>query len=94
MTPRLGACAFAVAALVFGVAAAAQPADRRGLAASSSNSATLIKERQIRARLSAAGFTDIVNLDEDAGGTWFCRALRAGTTVRVEIDRRGDVSIA
>jgi len=86
--------ALALQALVMlGAAALAEPAASGGLAALPSNSADLIKERQMRARLSSAGFTDIVNLDQDGRGGWSCRALRWGTVVRVAIDRRGRISI-
>jgi hypothetical protein len=58
-----------------------------------SNSTTLAKAREIRAKLAGAGFTDIVNLQEREGGTWSCRAVRFDTTVRLEIERDGRISI-
>ena len=65
----------------------------RSAAAGLSNSATLAQARQVRAKLFAAGFADIVNLQEGQDGTWSCRALRFGTTVRVEVDHLGKISI-
>lgn len=58
-----------------------------------SNSATLAEARQIRAKLAAAGFDNVVNLQQRPDGTWSGRAQRFGTTVRVEIDRDGKISI-
>ncbi|HTY66184.1 MAG TPA: hypothetical protein VMH36_06015 [Alphaproteobacteria bacterium] len=86
----LGLCCRAAASASVLLALAAGP-----VAADSgaSNTATLAKARDIRAKLAAAGFSDIVNLQEREGGTWSCRALRFDTAVRLEIDRDGKISI-
>lgn len=84
---RCRACVAASAALLLAGAVPAFAAD------GASNGATLAKAQKIRAKLAAAGLQDVVNLQEREGGTWSCRALRLGTTVRVDIDRDGTISI-
>lgn len=88
-----GAAGVAAVLLMTTVAAVGQTAGGHRDPAGFSNSATLAKARELRAKLSAAGFDNIVNLQEREGGAWSCRALRSGTTVRVGIDRDGKISI-
>lgn len=83
-----GAAPVAVLLVLLGTSAAIAAAT-----AGASNSATLTKERDIRAKLAAAGFSDIVNLQEREGGAWSGRALRFDTAVRVEVDRDGKISV-
>lgn len=92
------AAAVALLLLVGGAAVGGTPPRPRS-SQGASNSAELAMARQIRQKLAAAGFSDIVNLDEDhseggeQGDTWSCRALRSGVAVRVEIDPRGEISV-
>lgn len=91
--PRSPGCVLAAALLIAVAAATACAAEPAMAAPGASNSATLSKAGQMRAQLEAAGFDNIVNLQQREGGTWSCRALRFGTTVRVEVDRDGRISI-
>lgn len=83
----------AICAAVLLAAASAQASGSQFEPDGASNTVTLAKARQIRAKLSSAGFQDTVNLQERNGGKWSCRALRFGTTVRVEVGGNGRISI-
>lgn len=98
LRPIHGVAAAAAFLLAGGIAMAGTP-QRAQLAPGASNSAGLATARHIRQTLAAAGFSDIVNLDEDRseggeqGGIWSCRAIHFGVAVRVEIDPHGKISI-
>lgn len=51
-----------------------------------------LTEKQVRNRLLRAGLSDIADLVLDQDGIWRGRAVRAGATLSVGVDRLGDIS--
>jgi hypothetical protein len=67
---------------------APRPSVDGGAPLSGANSFT---ETQVRERLAASGYTDVMSLAKDAEGVWRGQAMRNGVPTPVALDYRGNI---
>lgn len=60
--------------------------------ATSNAASPMASEEQARTRLSAAGYTDVRELQRNPDGTWRGRAMRDGQQISVMLDQQGQVT--